>query len=66
MLFPSGMAALNYLTVRGWEFVQAFSSGEDRDKCHYIVRIAADRLADTCRRAALTPPKTKPRKRSGK
>lgn len=61
LLFFSAMAALNYLTGRGWEFVQAYSSGEDNDKCHYIVRIAADRLPDTYR-TALAPPGTKPKK----
>lgn len=61
LLFFSAMAALNYLTDRGWEFVQAYCSGEDNDKCHYIVRIAADRLPYAYR-AALAPPGTKPKK----
>lgn len=65
LLFTSGMAALNYLTGRGWEFVQAFCSGEDNDKCHYIVRIAADRLPDTYR-SALAPPGTRPKKENMK
>ena len=40
LLFNSGIEALNYMVCRGWELVQAYTSGEENSLTHYLLRIA--------------------------
>lgn len=66
LLFGSGVEALNYMVRRGWEFVQAYTSGENNSLTHYLLRIAPSRLTAEQRAALLTPPereKPKPEKK---
>lgn len=35
LLFSSGIEALNYMVCRGWEFVQAYASGDNNGLTHY-------------------------------
>ncbi len=56
LLFNSGIEALNYMVCRGWEFVQAYTSGENSGLTHYLLRIAPARLTAEQRAALLTPP----------
>ena len=56
LLFNSGIEALNYMVCRGWEFVQAYTSGENSSLTHYLLRIAPARLTAEQRAALLTPP----------
>ena len=56
LLFNSGIEALNYMVCRGWEFVQAYTSGENNSLTHYLLRIAPARLTAEQREALLTPP----------
>lgn len=44
LLFNSGIEALNYMVCRGWELVQAYTSGEENSLTHYLLRIAPARL----------------------
>lgn len=56
LLFNSGIEALNYMVCRGWEFVQAYTSGENNSLTHYLLRIAPARLTAEQRAALPTPP----------
>ena len=56
LLFNAGIEALNYMVCRGWEFVQAYTSGENSSLTHYLLRIAPARLTAEQRAALLTPP----------
>ena len=56
LLFNSGIEALNHMVCRGWEFVQAYTSGENSSLTHYLLRIAPARLTAEQRAALLTPP----------
>ena len=38
LLFSSGIEALNYMVCRGWEFVQAYASGDNNGLTHYPPR----------------------------
>lgn len=55
LLFSSGIEALNYMVCRGWELVQAYTSGEENSLTHYLLRIAPARLTAEQRTALLTP-----------
>ena len=55
VLFDSGIEALNYMVCRGWELVQAYTSGEENSLTHYLLRIAPARLTAEQRTALLTP-----------
>ena len=55
LLFNSGIEALNYMVCRGWEFVQAYASGDNNGLTHYLLRIAPARLTAEQRTALLTP-----------
>ena len=55
LLFNSGIEALNYMVCRGWELVQAYTSGEENSLTHYLLRIAPARLTAEQRTALLTP-----------
>lgn len=66
LLFNSGIEALNYMVCRGWEFVQAYASGDNNGLTHYLLRIAPARLTAEQRAALLAPPereKPKPNKK---
>ena len=66
LLFSSGIEALNYMVCRGWEFVQAYASGDNNGLTHYLLRIAPARLTAEQRAALLAPPereKPKPNKK---
>ena len=66
LLFNSGIEALNYMVCRGWELVQAYTSGEENSLTHYLLRIAPARLTAEQRAALLAPPereKPKPNKK---
>ena len=66
LLFNSGIEALNHMVCRGWEFVQAYTSGENSSLTHYLLRIAPARLTAEQRAALLAPPereKPKPDKK---
>ena len=66
LLFSSGIEALNYMVCRGWELVQAYTSGEENSLTHYLLRIAPARLTAEQRAALLAPPereKPKPNKK---
>ena len=66
LLFSSGVEALNYMVCRGWEFVQAYTSGDHNDLTHYLLRIAPARLTAEQRAALIAPPereKPKPDKK---
>lgn len=51
LYFNSGIEALNYMVRRGWEFVQAYSSGEDNAVIHFLLRISVEKLTDKERTA---------------
>ena len=55
LLFNSGIEALNYMVCRGWELVQAYTSGEENSLTHYLLRIAPARLTAEQRTELLTP-----------
>ena len=55
LLFNSGIEALNYMVCRGWELVQAYTSGEVNSLTHYLLRIAPARLTAEQRTELLTP-----------
>ena len=57
--FESGIQALNYMTGRGWEFVQAYTSGEKNTQTHFLLRIATDKLPEEAVQSALTLPRSK-------
>lgn len=55
------------MVCRGWEFVQAYTSGENSGLTHYLLRIAPARLTAEQRAALLTPPereRPKPEKKA--
>ena len=56
LLFSSGIETLNYMVCRGWEFVQAYASGDNNGLTHYLLRIAPARLTAEQRAALLAPP----------
>lgn len=66
LLFNSGVDALNYMVCLGWEFVQAYTSGENNGLSHYLLRIAPARLTAEQRAALLTPPEREKPKASKK
>ena len=55
LLFSSGIEVLNYMVCRGWELVQAYTSGEENSLTHYLLRIAPARLTAEQRTELLTP-----------
>ena len=57
--FESGIQALNYMTGRGWEFVQAYTSGEENTQTHFLLRIAPDKLPEEAVQSALALPRSK-------
>lgn len=64
LLFNSGVEALNYMVGRGWEFVQAYASGEDNGKRHYLLRADPAKLtAVQCRALPAPPEPDKPKTR---
>ncbi|MCM1151817.1 MAG: hypothetical protein NC209_07520 [Alistipes sp.] len=65
-LFNSGIQALNYMTSRGWEFVQAYTSGEKHNKTHFLLRIASDELPEEAVRDMLALPRSKKREAAQK
>ena len=56
LIFNSGIEALNYMVSRGWEFVQAYTSGEENQTAHFLLRIAASRLSEAGRETLLAAP----------
>lgn len=59
LLFESGVEALNYMIFRGWEFVQAYTSGEDAQKLHYLLRLPVSKLSPEQLQLLLTAPRSK-------
>ena len=49
ILFNSMVEALNYMIRQRWEFVQAYTSGNDNDKTHYLLRIRTEEIPDRLR-----------------
>lgn len=64
--FNSGIEALNFMVCRGWEFVQAFTSGEKNSLTHYLLRIAPEKLTPAQHRRWFTPPTTRKSSRKAK
>ncbi len=62
--FNSGVEALNYMVCRGWEFVQAFVTGEEGDTKHYLLRLPLRLLDETTRRQLLAEPRPQRQTRS--
>ena len=59
-LFHSGIQALNFLVARGWEFVQAFSTGKEAEHTHLLLRIDPARLPQEVVAQLLAEPPHKP------
>lgn len=57
--FNSGIEALNFMVCRGWEFVQAFTSGEKNSLPHYLLRIDPEKLTPAQHRRWFAPPTTR-------
>lgn len=66
LLFASKIEALNYMACRGWEFVQAYTSGEENQNVHYLLRITTSRLSPAEKQLLLTPPQAQEIKKSRK
>ncbi len=66
LVFNSGIQALNYMTARGWEFVQAYTSGEKNEYVHMLLRIAAAELPAPALSEALAEPRSTSGKAKGK
>lgn len=47
LVFGSVVEALNYMVSRGWEFVQAYVSGNEHQTTHFLLRRASSCLSDT-------------------
>lgn len=43
-VFNSMIEALNFMVRQDWEFVQAYSSGEDNNYTHYLLKIPVSKL----------------------
>lgn len=56
ILFNSMVEALNYMIRQRWEFVQAYTSGNDNDKTHYLLRIRTEEIPDRLRSQLPPPP----------
>lgn len=59
IIFNSNIEALNYMICQGWNFVQAFTSGEKNQNIHYLLRIQTSRLTESQLQQLLTKPRTK-------
>lgn len=46
LIFNSSIEALNYMVRQGWEFVQAYTSGEENKSTHYLLRIPTSHLTE--------------------
>lgn len=57
LVFGSGIEALNYMVCRGWEFVQAYTSGDENQTTHFLLRIASAHLSDAEKRLLLAEPR---------
>jgi len=55
---PASIEALNYMVSRGWEFVQAYVSGNEHQTTHFLLRRASSCLSDTEKRLLLAEPRT--------
>lgn len=64
--FNSSIEALNYMTHQGWEFVQAYTSGEKNQNTHLLLRIATSRLSEEQQQMLDTPPTVKSGKDSAR
>lgn len=64
--FNSGIEALNFMVCRGWEFVQAFTSGEKNSLTHYLLRIDPEKLSPAQHRRWFAPPTTRKTSRKAK
>lgn len=58
LVFGSVVEALNYMVSRGWEFVQAYVSGNEHQTTHFLLRRASSCLSDTEKRLLLAEPRT--------
>ncbi len=47
--FDSMVEALNYMIRQRWEFVQAYTSGEENEYTHYLLRIRAEEIPEHLR-----------------
>lgn len=59
LLFESGVGALNYMVIRGWEFVQAYTSGKDVRNLHYLLRLPCSKLTADQQQQLLKQPRKK-------
>lgn len=59
ILFNSSIEALNYMTSRGWEFVQAYTSGEDNKCTHLLLRMATSQLTELQKTTLLAEPRAR-------
>lgn len=57
LIFGSGVEALNYMVCRGWEFVQAYTSGDENQSTHFLLRIPASKLTDEEHRLLMAEPR---------
>lgn len=66
LIFTSKIEALNYMACRGWEFVQAYTSGEENQYIHYLLRIPTTALSAAEKQILQTPPQAQETKKSRK
>lgn len=64
LIFGSKIEALNYMACRGWEFVQAYTSGEENQYIHYLLRIQSTALSAAEKQILQTPPQAQETKKS--
>ncbi|WP_295940561.1 hypothetical protein [uncultured Alistipes sp.] len=58
LLFESTIAALNYMLSRGWEFVQSYTSGQDNELVHHLLRISSASLTTEEQQSLIASPPT--------
>lgn len=56
LIFNSSIEALNYMVRQGWEFVQAYTSGEGNSTTHYLLRTPTSRLTEVQKMALMDKP----------
>lgn len=66
LIFASKIEALNYMVCRGWEFVEAYTSGEENQYIHYLLRIPTTALSAEEKQHLLTSPQAQEIKKSRK
>lgn len=59
LIFESGVGALNYMVARGWEFVQAYTSGKEVRSLHYLLRLSTSKLTSDQQQQLFKQPRKK-------